>query len=500
MQRFLLASISCFLLVCVPLAAQEEDDKTAETESELSITQHQVTIDGKTLDYTATAGYMEIPAYEGEAKADVFFMAYTLDGVEEVSDRPITFCFNGGPGSSSVWLHLGTIGPRRVVMGDADGAQPAPPYSLVENDESWLGMTDLVFIDPVGTGYSRPKEGESKDQFHGLEEDIRSVGTFIRLYTTKYTRWGSPKYLAGESYGTTRAAGLSSYLQDTHGMNLSGIAFISPVLNFQSIRFAVGNDLPYWMFLPTYTATAWYHGQLGDDLQEDLEATLDKARRFAQTDYLLALARGDTLTNAEKSVVISELARFTGLSERFIEGSNLRINISNFVKELLRDEGRTVGRLDSRFKGIDRTDIGSGYEYDPSYAAIQGVYTAMLNDYVRTELEYESDLPYEILTGRVRPWSYSGQENRYANVAERLRKAMTKNPALRIFFASGYYDLATPFFAMEYTVSHMELDESLRSNISRSYYESGHMMYVRLEDLATLRHAVRKSLFEPVSD
>lgn len=499
MRRFILASIGCFLLVGVPVLAQEEA-KAEETESELSITQHQVTIDGKTLDYTATAGYMEIPAYEGDPKADVFFMAYTLDGVEELTDRPIMYCFNGGPGSSSVWLHLGAIGPRRVVMGDADGAQPSPPYSLVENEHSWLGMTDLVFIDPVGTGYSRPKEGESKGQFHGLEEDIRSVGTFIRLYTTEYERWGSPKYLAGESYGTTRAAGLSSYLQGSHGMDLNGIAFISPVLNFQTIRFAVGNDLPYWMFLPTYTATAWYHGQLADDLQADLEATLDKARRFAETDYLLALAKGDGLTEAEKRVVVSELSRYTGLSEQFVEGSNLRINISNFVKELLRDEGRTVGRLDSRYKGIDRTDIGSRYEYDPSYAAIQGVYTAMLNDYVRTELEYENDLSYEILTGRVHPWSYSGQENRYANVAERLRQAMSKNPALRIFFASGYYDLATPFFAMEYTVSHMELDESLRANISRSYYESGHMMYVRLEDLATLRGDVREALFEVGSD
>lgn len=470
-------------------------DKKDEKSDEPVTTQHQVTINGEAITYDATAGYLVLPSYEGKPKANVFYIAYTRtgDGVEPAK-RPVTFCFNGGPGSSSVWLHMGAIGPRRVPMTDGEGrpdepAVPRPPYRVVENEHSWLDLSDLVFIDPVGTGYSRPVEGESARQFQGIEEDIQAVGDFIRLYTTKHERWASAKFLSGESYGTTRAAGLASYLQETHGMFINGIVFISTVHNFQTVRFDDGNDTPYWLYLPTYTATAWYHRRLAPELQADLQKTLREAEAFASGEYLLALAKGDALTDEERDTIAAKLSRYTGLSERFCTLANLRINNSVFSKELLRDQNppRTVGRLDSRYTGIDATGIGSGAEYDPSYSAIQGPYTAAFNQYVRAELKYENDLWYEILTGRVQPWNYDSAENRYANVASRLRSAMHRNRDLFVHFASGYYDFATPYFASDYTVTHLGLDPSLRGNVSRSYYESGHMMYIRMPDLARLK-------------
>jgi carboxypeptidase C (cathepsin A) len=390
---------------------------------------------------------------------------------------------------------MGALGPRRVPMNDGEDRPdepsiPTPPYRIVDNEYSWLDMTDLVFIDPVTTGYSRPSEGENANQFHGLDEDIRWVGDFIRLYTTKQQRWGSPKFLAGESYGTTRAAGLSGYLQDTHGMNLSGIVLISSVLNFGTISFDDGNDTPYWLFLPTYTATAWYHHRLAPELQKELAGTLKEARAWAGGEYLRALAQGDSLSGGDRDRVAEKLSRFTGLSKEFCLRSNLRINIQYFCKELLRDRGRTVGRLDSRFSGIDEVGVSATPDYDPSYAAIQGPYTAAINRYVRGELNYENDLSYEILTGRVQPWNYGSARNRYANVAETLRSALSKNRDLRVLVACGYYDLATPFFAAEYTVDHLGLDPSLREHVSKAYYECGHMMYIRDADLAKLKHDV----------
>ncbi len=455
------------------------------------VTQHQIRAGGSTIRYTATAGYMPMKDEDGELKANIFFVAYTRDDVGDVADRPLTFSFNGGPGSSSVWLHLGAIGPRRVLMTDNGDPLP-PPYELVDNQQTWLAFSDLVFIDPVLTGYSRPAPGEDKEQFHGVEEDVESVADFIRLYTTKYERWSSPKFLAGESYGTTRAAGLSGHLQERHGMYLNGIVLVSSVLNFQTLRFAVGNDLPYVLFVPTYTATAWYHGQLADDLQVDLERTLAEAREFALGDYSLALMKGADLSGAERHDIARRLARYTGLTPEYVERSDLRINIRRFVKELLRDEGRTVGRLDSRFKGMDRDDVGENYEFDPSYAAIRGTYTATLNAYVREELEYESDLPYEILSGRVRPWNWGSAGRGYVNVAETLREAMSQNENLHVLVASGYYDLATPFFATEYTFSHLGGDPSLLTRVTQTYYESGHMMYIHRPSLEKLTAAVRE--------
>ncbi len=461
---------------------------------DLVTTHHSVVLDsGERLHYQATAGTMPLPDYKGETRADVFFVAYTKtsDAVFDPARRPILFAFNGGPGSSSVWLHMGALGPRRVVMGDTEGAQPSPPGAFVENAHTWLDLADLVFIDPVSTGFSRPAPEQSKGQFHGLNQDASSVGDFIRLYLTRYERWASPRYLAGESYGTTRAAALAGYLQGEYGLFLNGIVLVSPVLNFQTVRFSVGNDTPYWLFLPTYTATAWYHGQLPPRLQnQELERTLQEVEEFAKTDYLQALAAGDDLDPDIHDNIVSRLADYTGLSQEYIRGTNLRIRIFNFVKELRRDERRVVGRLDSRYTAIERDHIGDGYERDPSYSAIYGVYSSTVNDYVRRELGYENDHPYEILTGRVHPWDYSSHENRYVNVAETLRGAISQNPALRVLSCSGYYDLATPYFAMDYTVSHMGLPPEHRGNITQTYYRSGHMMYVRMEDLEKLKRDV----------
>jgi carboxypeptidase C (cathepsin A) len=465
---------------------------------ELVETKHSIVIHGKELNYTVTCGTIVMKEEaekkgekEGESegekpRASIFFVAYTLDGVEDKQRRPLTFSFNGGPGSSSVWLHLGLLGPRRVLLDDEGFASP-PPYQLVDNAYSLLDVTDLVFIDPVSTGFSRALPGEKPKQFHGFKKDIESVGDFIRLYTTRYQRWTSPKFLIGESYGTTRAAGLSGYLQDRHGMYMNGIMLISSILNFQTADFHHGNDLPYILFLPTYTATAWYHHRLSDDLEKDLYTTLAEVEAFAMGDYAHALMQGDDLQEEERLLVARKLARYTGLSEDYIDSSRLRIEIFRFTKELLRHAKRTVGRLDSRFKGIDIDSAGEHFEFDPSMSNITGPYTATLNDYVRGELKFVSDLPYEILTERVFPWSFAEFENEYVNVAETLRKAMSTNPYLKVYVANGYFDLATPYLATRYTFKHLGLDKSLMANLRMGHFEAGHMMYIHIPSLAKLK-------------
>ncbi|HUO83468.1 MAG TPA: peptidase S10, partial [Thermoanaerobaculia bacterium] len=382
--------------------------------------------------------------------------------------------------------------PRRVEMGDA-GSLLSPPYRTVNNEFSLLDETDLVFIDPVTTGYSRSVPGEDPAQFHGIREDVQAVGEFIRLWVTRNERWKSPKFLVGESYGTTRAAALSEHLQERYGMYLNGVMLVSSILDFQTARFDVGNDLPHILFLPTYTATAWYHRQLPADLQQkNLRAVLDEVESFALGDYTLALMRGNDLSDGDRQTIARTLARYTGLSEDYVRETNLRIDIGRFVKELRRDERITVGRLDSRFTGIDRDAAAEQYEFDPSYAAILGPYTGALLDYIRGELKFESDLPYEILTGRVRPWSYGQFENRYVNVAENLRSAMAQNRDLEIFVANGYYDLATPYFATEYTFDHLAFDPGFQERITMTYFEAGHMMYVHLPSLEKLNRELHE--------
>ena len=491
MRKLFTIAILLSVMYCPVFAQQAEmkgkpDKPVPEPISEtIRESVHRVTIAGETIEYKAIAGILHLKKEIDKPVAAVFFIAYLRADTRDASERPITFSFNGGPGSSSVWLHLGVLGPRRVLM-QADGHAFPPPYELVNNDYSLLDHTDLVFIDPVSTGYSRAVPGEDPKQFHGVREDIRSVGEFIRLFLTRYERWNSPKFLIGESYGTLRAAGLADFLQSEHGMYLNGVMLVSSILDFVTARFHQGNDLPYILFLPTYTATAYYHGQLGDDF-ENLQDALNSAEEFALADYADALLRGDLLTEREYNQVASRLSQLTGLPAEYIRQSNLRVPIWRFVKELLREEGRTVGRLDSRFQGIDRDRVAEGYDYDPSYAEIQGPYSTLLNDYVRTELMFESDLPYEILTGNVHPWNFSDFENRYVSTSDRLRQAMTVNPNLKVFVANGYYDLATPYFATEYTFNHLQLDDELKDNVSMSYYEAGHMMYIRLESLKKLK-------------
>jgi carboxypeptidase C (cathepsin A) len=454
-----------------------------------SITKHSIQINGKELAYTATAGTLILNKDDTKPWASIFYVAYTLDGVQNPAKRPITFAFNGGPGSSSVWLHLGALGPKRIAMGP-DGEQPKPPYQLVDNDDTALQFTDLVFIDPVTTGFSRAAPGEKDAQFHGFDGDLESVAEFIRLYSVRAERWASPKFLAGESYGTTRASALSQYLLEKQGIYLNGITLISSVLNFETISFAQGNDLPYALFLPSYTATAWYHKKLPKDLQGDLEKALGESRRFAGNEYTVALMKGDKLTTTERTSAVHELARLTGLPESFVEQSNLRVTMSRFAKELLRDQRKIIGRYDGRLEGPDRDAAGESPEYDPSYASVQGAYTAMLNDYMRTELGYKSDQSYQILTDKVQPWNYEKFQNRYVNVAGMLREAMTQNPNLRVMIANGYYDLATPFFATEYTVSHLGLDPTLSNHISLTYCEAGHMLYTRKSCLDNLHSSM----------
>ncbi|MBI5030701.1 MAG: peptidase S10 [Chloroflexi bacterium] len=477
---------------------KKNEEAKPELKDQIVETKHSITLGGQEIKYTVTTGTIVLKEEaekkgdkagesEGEkAKASVFFVAYMRDEVADKSKRPLTFSFNGGPGSSSVWLHLGLLGPRRVVMTDI-GDLPPPPYTLVDNEFSLLDVTDLVFIDPVSTGFSRAVVGEKAKEFHGFKKDIESVGDFIRLFTTRIQRWTSPKFLIGESYGTTRAAGLSGYLQERHGMYLNGIMLVSSILNFATARFDTGNDLPYILFLPTYASTAWYHKRLAPELQNDLQATLREVENFALGEYALALSKGAALSTDERTTIVRKLARYTGLSADYVDRANLRIEIHRFTKELLRDERRTVGRLDSRFKGIDRDAVGEVHEYDPSLTNIMGPYTATFNDYVRGELKFETDLPYEILTPRVQPWSYGTHENQYVNVAETLREAMTINPHLRVHIANGYFDFATPYFATQYTFNHLGLDPTLQKNISLTYFEAGHMMYIHLPSLARLK-------------
>jgi carboxypeptidase C (cathepsin A) len=467
----------------------------APIEDKISTSKHRVRIGGQEIKYTVTTGTIvlrsettdrEIETKPEAARASVFFTAYTKDGVKDMTKRPITFSFNGGPGSSSVWLHLGTLGPRKVKMGDVDALLP-PPYGLEDNEFSILDATDLVFIDPVSTGFSRATEGVKAKDFHGFQADIESVGDFIRLYTSRNQRWLSPKFLAGESYGTTRAAGLSGYLQERHGLYLNGLMLISSILDFSTARFEPGHDLPYILFLPTYTATAWYHKKLEPSLQKDLSKTLKFAEEFASGDYAAALFKGSSLSAKERAEILKQLSRFTGISETFLDNCNLRLDIFRFCKELLRDSGRTVGRLDSRFKGIDRDHAGESFEFDPSHASITGAYSAAFNHYIRAELGFESDLPYNILNMAVWPWSYKEFENRFVNVGETMRKAMSSNPNLKVIVANGYFDLATPYFATDYTFKHLALDPSLEPNIRMTFYPAGHMMYVHALSLAQLK-------------
>ncbi|MGC0272360.1 S10 family peptidase [Pseudactinotalea sp. Z1739] len=469
-------------------------------EDELVTTSHTLTTSAGPLHYTAKAG--RVVLYEDKvddgvwqgrkARAQVGVTAYTLDDADP-AERPVTFAFNGGPGSASVWLHLGVLGPRRVVMGDVGDLLP-PPYALADNPESLLTVSDLVFIDPVSTGHSRVVEGQKAADFHGFTGDIESVGEVIRQWVTAEGRWMSPKLLAGESYGTTRAAALAQHLQSS-GMYLNGLMLISAVLNFATNRFQPGNDAAYAMFLPFYAATAHYHGKHPG---RELDEVIAEAEAYAARDYPYVLSRGSRLTAEERAEAVTSIARLAGVSEEYVDRANLRLEHLRYFTELRRDEGLTVGRLDSRFTGPAASGIAERMDADPSMDVILGPYATAYQHYMRAELEVKDPSPFHVFGPNViGEWSYKEFENAPVYVLDRLSRAMRQNPHLQVHAAFGYFDGATPFTSAEEDLAHLDIPESLQANIERRYYEAGHMMYVhepsRVNQCADLADFVRRA-------
>ncbi|MEM9215432.1 MAG: peptidase S10 [Cyanobacteria bacterium P01_F01_bin.150] len=454
--------------------------------------QQELVLPDKTLNYTTHSGSMPLKDEFGETEAEIFFTSYTINDTD--APRPLIFVFNGGPGSSSVWLHMGAIGPQRVVM-EPDGFQPPPPYRLQANAYTWLDRADLVFIDPVGTGFSRAIDKDKDKKFLSFKGDIHSVGEFIRLYLTRYQRWTSPLYLAGESYGTTRAAGLASHLVDL-GLNFNGIVLISNAMDLRPVFFGRGDDLPYPLFVPTYTAAAWYHKKLAPELQQrSLTDVLQEVEAWAESELTLALMKGDRLPDSDRQTVAATLAGYIGVDVDFVLGSNLRVNISRFCKELFRAEKRSIGRFDARYKGIEALAVNERPEFDPSAYAIEAPFTTTFNDYVKRNLGIETDLGYTILSMDVnRSWQWENGE--LPTTAASLREAIAKNPFMKVFVAQGYYDLATPHFATDYTLSHMNLDPELRDNIQVQCYEAGHMFYLDETCLAAFKTDIDRFLSE----
>ena len=448
------------------------------------LTTNTVTIGGQRVKYVAETGMLPILKPDGTTGASVFYVAYTRLGETNTAARPVTFCFNGGPGSSSVWLHLGALGPRRVKM-NPDGTLPKPPFGLVDNEYSILDSSDLVFIDPVATGFSRPAKDEKREDFLGDENDLKCVGEFIRLWTTRHERWLSPKYLCGESYGVFRAAGLAEYLRGGCGMYLNGLILVSGVLDFGTIWGQTGNDLPYVLILPAYTASAQFHKKLPPDLQDNLPKALTESRAFANGEYTAALLHGETLSTNEIKKIAAELVRLTGLKQQVIEDNKLRIDEGVFRKQLLHDDGLILGVYDTRITGHDDNPASPYPDFDPSSAATRGPFAAAINSYIRTELKFENDLPYELLAG-VQPWNY-GVRNNYANASDKLADAMSQNGYMRVLVLGGRSDLVCPIDTMHHALDHMALAPAYRTNITYAEYDAGHMMYVNLPDLQKMQ-------------
>jgi len=469
-------------------AKNEKEKKRCMLGTEPIESQHEIALrDGK-LKYVARAGVLPLKDAFGETEAEIYFTAYERTDVKDRSKRPLTFAFNGGPGSSSIWLHMGAIGPKRVRM-EERGWMPSPPFSYEDNVDTWLDATDLVFIDPVGTGFSRAAKDELDKKFWSYQGDIDSVGEFIRLYLTRYERWQSPLFLAGESYGTTRSAALAGHLID-RGIAFNGISLISTALDIAHIFFGQADDLPYQLFVPTYSAAAWYHQKLGAELQaKSLPDLVEEVKAWSESELTTALMKGDGLSEADRERVGKQLAAYTGLDEAYVLGSNLRIHIFRFCKELLRDERRSIGRFDARFKGVEALAVTENPEFDPSGSSITPPYTSVFNHYVRSELGIETDLTYEVLSGKINQgWEW--ERAKLPTTGDVLRGAMAKNPFMKVFVSQGYYDLATPLMATDYMLSHMNVDAQLRANLEMKNYEGGHMFYLDVESLAAFRKDV----------
>ena len=455
-------------------------------EEKVSQTSHTMRLGGRDIRYTATAGTLPIRLDDGKVAARMFFVAYTKDG-DDAKIRPVAFLYNGGPGSASIWLHMGSFAPRRAAMAD-EGFQPAPPFQLVDNEHSLIDVSDIVFVDAISTGYSRVMPGVDNTQFHGQDGDIRAFGEFIAEYLKAYDRWRSPKFLIGESYGTIRSAGLAGELQTRHGIELNGIVLLSALLTYQTLSPAPNNDIAWAVQIQTFAATAWYHKKLPADLQQKpLKQIVDEARSFALGEYMAALARGNTLTDAERTAMAGKLARFSGLSPQFILAANLRVDSARFRKELLRDRRLVVGRLDGRYTALDADAAGERQEFDPSNTALAGPYVATFHDYLKNTLKWESSLHYPT-SGNVRPWTYV--QNRYMDTTDVLRQSMAKNPYLKVLVLCGYYDMATYVGGAEFNLTHMAYDRQITDRVSFAYYEGGHMMYTRPSEHAALKRDV----------
>jgi carboxypeptidase C (cathepsin A) len=502
-------SVLALLFVCTlglqvgPAAAQQPSRpqqasaraNAAGTEADLLpdepvVTQHSARINGQNVSYTAEAGWLPIRD-DGKVTAKMFYIAYTRDGIQDKSTRPLIFSFNGGPGTASVWMHMGYTGPRHVVYDD-EGFALRPPGGLEDNPHSILDAADIVYIDPIATGFSRMVEGEDLHKYHGTMSDIESVGEFIRLYILRKDRWMSPKFLIGESYGTTRASGLAGHLADRHQLYLNGVILVS----MTGLNVDAGEDVSYATSLPHLAATAWYHRQLADDLQAmPVRAFLDEVEAFAMGDYLGALVQGDRLEDAARTDMARQVARYTGLTSEYVMSTNLRINSRRFWKELLRDQRLTVGRLDSRYLGVDMDAAGERPEYDPAMSDWDGAFSDAVNRYIRGELRYNPDLKYNVW-GNVRPWNRDDG----ANVGQMLRQAMRDNPYLKVMIQGGYYDSATDYYSAVYTISHLQPGGEFRDRFRFSWYESGHMMYLRKPDLAKSNNDLREFIRWAVDD
>lgn len=447
-----------------------------------------VTINGNDLHYKAVAGNILLKDEQQHCKASIFYVAYFKEDVPNPSKRPLIFCFNGGPGSSSVWLHMGAFGPRRVI---SNVNKNVTSFEIIPNEYSLLDLADLVFIDPVSTGYSCVAPGEDIKNYCGVDEDITSIGDFIRLFITKYERWESPKLLAGESYGTTRAAGLAKHLHNTQNIYLDGLILISSALNFQTIfDFDKGNDLPYPLFLPTYAATAYHHKKLSNqENQKTLDDLLKEVKEFAYTSYTIALMKGNTLAPEEKKRIVQKLVDYTGLTPEFIERSNLRINPYRFSMELLRPQNLVLGRFDSKIVGFALDSSADYPGYDPSFNDVSGIYTAAFNQYLRQELKVKNDQEYKILSESVNTsWNYTKATNKFLNMSLAIQDVLKKNNHLKIFAANGYFDMVTPFTSLDYTVNHLAIAPVLQKNITLRYYDAGHMVYLYETSLMKLKN------------
>jgi carboxypeptidase C (cathepsin A) len=479
-----------------PAAAQAKPAKaepeTPTPKEEMSVTDHTIRIGGQSIPYKAAASTTLLKDEKGEPTALIYSTAYTRSDVKDLTQRPVAFLYNGGPGSASVWLHMGAFGPRRVVTDNAAATPPAP-YKIVDNENSLLNKADLVFIDPVGTGFSHAVGKAQDKDFWGVDQDVKSLAQFISIYISRNNRWNSPKFLIGESYGTFRSVALGEYLRSTEGISVNGIVLISSVLDVGTLSFTPGDDRSYIFYLPTYAAVAWYYKVL-KDRPDDLNALLNDARQFASTGYAAALMKGSNLSTAERTEIARQLARFTGLSEEYLMKADLRVTLPQFQAELQRSRGLTVGRYDARYSGPTYDLLTEYAEFDPSFSGVVGAFTAAFNSYVRSDLKFGEDKSYKVLPnepGQAWDWKHHLGPGSFLpgspSVDTDLIRQMIENPHLQVQVENGLFDMATPFYATEYTMDHLLLPGDARNRIHLDYYNAGHMMYLHEEDLAKLK-------------